>query len=72
MSESPEVITYRLSAIDKKLDEILEQVKRTNGRVDKAEDELIRLTERTGPWTAGGVLSGLGIVAYALWERLNK
>ncbi len=72
MAESPEVITYRLSAIDEKLDKILEQVKRTNGRVDNAEDNIIRLQERTGPWTAGGVLSGLGIVAYALWEKLSK
>jgi hypothetical protein len=72
MAESPEVITYRLADIDKKLDQILEQVKRTNGRVDRAEDEIIRLTERTGPWTAGGIVSGLGIVAYALWEKLSK
>jgi hypothetical protein len=69
---SDELTSYQFVEINKKLDAILVQVKTTNGRVDKAEDEIIRLQERTGPWTAGGVLSGLGIVGYAIWEKLNK
>lgn len=72
MAETPEVLSYRLAEMDKKLDQILAQVKATNGRVDKAEDDIIRIQERTGPWTAGGILSGVSVIVYAVWDKFVK
>ena len=41
-----ELVTFQLAAMDKKLDKILVQVEATNGRVDEAEKNIIRLQER--------------------------
>ena len=41
-----ELVAYQLSEIKKMLEQILVQVRATNGRVDKSEDDIIRLQER--------------------------
>lgn len=69
---SREVVDLQFQVINDKLDEILKQAKMTNGRVSRAEDDIIRLQERANPWTAGGLSSLLALGLGALYEFFKK
>lgn len=67
-----ELHDYQFQALEKKLDEILVQVTKTNGRMDRAEDDIIRLQERTSP-AAASTLTGTGLaILYGLVEWLKR
>lgn len=69
---SREVVDLQFQVINDKLDEILKQAKLTNGRISDAEDDIIRLQERTGPWTAGGLSGLIALGLGALYEFFKK
>lgn len=68
-----------LEYIRQRVDEILAQARLTNGRLGKAEDDIIRLQERMDAnktlgqgGLASGIISGLAFAGWAIWERLSK
>lgn len=69
---SREVVDLQFQVINDKLDKILDQARLTNGRVSKSEDDIIRLQERTGPWTAGGLSSLIALGLGALYEFFKR
>lgn len=73
-----EYLDERHQAVMRELHEIKEYQRKQNARVDKAEDAIIVLQERTDTahrrgngGLATGIASGLALAATMLWERMK-
>jgi ElaB/YqjD/DUF883 family membrane-anchored ribosome-binding protein len=67
-----EFFDERHAAVMSTLKSIADKQDVTNGRITKAEQEIVRLQERTHPWTATGVGAGLMGALMVAKEWLKK
>lgn len=79
MTDPQSAQDVHLEYIRLRVDEILAQARLTNGRLRTAEDEIIRLQERSDAnktlgqgGLASGIISGLALAGWAIWDRLSK
>lgn len=67
-----EFLDDRHKALMTELVEIKLQVTATNGRLQKAEQDIAVLKDRANPWTAGGIGAGLVAALGAAYELFKR